>query len=53
MTEERNLGSSALPDMPSQGLTADQVMALGEVLPGGPTPDLDETFHQKPENQWL
>ena len=53
MTEERNLGSSALPDMPSQGLTADQVMALGEVLPGGPTPDLDETFHEKPENQWL
>ena len=28
-------------------------MALGEMLPDSGAPDIDETFHEKPENQWL
>lgn len=38
---------------PSTGLIADEAMALGEPLPSGPYPDMDETLHEKPENQWL
>lgn len=43
-------------EVPFQGSTsfvADEAMALGEALPGGPMLDIDETFHEKPENQWL
>jgi len=41
------------PDASSETLIADETMALGERLPDGGPPDLDETFHEKPENQWL
>ncbi len=41
------------PDQPSESLIADEAMALGEALPRGQFPEEDETFHEKPENQWL
>lgn len=31
----------------------DVALAPDEPLPGGQMPDIDETFHEKPENQWL
>jgi len=42
-----------LPDPSSESLVADETMALGETLPDGSIPELDETLHDKPENQWL
>jgi ABC-type dipeptide/oligopeptide/nickel transport system permease subunit len=42
-----------LPDQPSESFVADETMALGEMLPSGQSPEEDETFHEKPENQWL
>ena len=47
--------SGARPDIGSQGLVADEAMALGTLLPDGSIPQFgdDETFHEKPENQWL
>jgi len=53
MSEHRPFASDPLPDPSSQGFVADEAMALGEMLPGGGVPDVDETFHEKPENQWL
>lgn len=42
-----------LPDPSSESLVADETMALGEMLPDGSISELDETFHDKPTNQWL
>jgi peptide/nickel transport system permease protein len=42
-----------LPDPSSESLLADETMALGEMLPDGSISEFDETFHDKPENQWL
>jgi peptide/nickel transport system permease protein len=42
-----------LSEQSSESLVADEAMALGETLPGGRGPLEDETFHEKPENQWL
>jgi len=41
------------PEPASEGLVADETMALGELLPDGSIPEFDETLHEKPENQWL
>jgi peptide/nickel transport system permease protein len=41
-----------LPDPSSESFVADETMALGETLPDAGAPDIDETFHEKPENQW-
>jgi ABC-type dipeptide/oligopeptide/nickel transport system permease subunit len=53
MSDREPFASDPLPDPSSQSFIADQAMALGERLPDGGAPDLDETFHEKPENQWL
>lgn len=53
MSDRDPRGSCEPPEPPSTGFVADQAMALGETLPGGQVPDIDETFHEKPENQWL
>jgi peptide/nickel transport system permease protein len=42
-----------MSEQPSEGMIADETMALGEVLSSGRPPEEDETFHEKPENQWL
>jgi ABC-type dipeptide/oligopeptide/nickel transport system permease subunit len=42
-----------LPGPSSESFIADEAMALGETLPDAGAPDIDETFHEKPENQWL
>ena len=46
-------GRARCPIRSSESLVADETMALGEVLPDGSIPELDETLHDKPENQWL
>ena len=53
MGEQDPLTPGQLPGPPSEGPVADETMALGETLPSGMNPDLDETLHEKPENQWL
>lgn len=53
MNERRPHAQCAPPDPPSTGPIADETMALGEMLPGGQIPEMDETLHEKPENQWL
>jgi len=53
MSERGPFASGPLSDPASEGFVADEAMALGEALPGGWIPDEDETFHEKPENQWL
>lgn len=53
MSPRGPLDDCAPPDPPSTGFIADEAMALGETLPTGQVPDIDETFHEKPENQWL
>jgi len=53
MSDRESLIPGELPEPPSQGLVADEAMALGETLPTGENPELDETLHDKPENQWL
>jgi ABC-type dipeptide/oligopeptide/nickel transport system permease subunit len=40
-------------DAPSEGLVADETMALGETLPVAHVPGADETFHEKADNRWL
>ena len=51
MSDLESFGLKSLGDPPSDNLIADETMALGESLPGGPGED--ETFHEKADNQWL
>jgi peptide/nickel transport system permease protein len=57
VSERDDFGPDSLREQPSENYIADETMALGETLPDGgetvPIPDVDETFHEKPENQWL
>lgn len=50
---DRPLAPGSPPVPPSEGLVADETMALGELLPDGSIAEFDETLHEKPENQWL
>jgi len=53
MSEHEPFASDPLPGPSSGSFIADETMALGERLPDDRAPDFDETFHEKPENQWL
>jgi len=55
VSERDDFSTGPLREQPSENFIADQTMALGVPLPdsGADLPELDETFHEKPENQWI
>jgi len=55
MSEWNQSSVNEVPSRGSESQKADETFAMGVALPDGQIPvyDHDETFHEKPENQWL
>ena len=55
MSEWNQSSVNEVPNRGSESQKADETFAMGVALPDGQIPvyDHDETFHEKPENQWL
>ncbi len=55
MSEWNQSSVNEVPSRGSESQKADETFAMGIALPDGQIPvyDHDETFHEKPENQWL
>lgn len=53
MDEFEELAGAGVSVPPSDGMVADETMALGEALPDGRLGAGDETFHEKADNRWV
>lgn len=53
MAEFDPINANSMMDPPSDGLVADETMALGETLPLAHVPGPDETYYEKADNRWL